>query len=80
MSRTKKGEKSPGHDYWGKRKALGYGDHGTKGKRVGIQKERAELKREVPKPCEHCFDDCTEEKDCGCDCHYEGIGRGFRPI
>lgn len=46
MSRTKKGTKSPGHDYWGKR-PLKFGDHGTKGKRVGIQRERAIEKRKL---------------------------------
>lgn len=40
MSRTKKGKKPCGWDYWGKR-PLGMGDHGTRGKRVGIKKERA---------------------------------------
>lgn len=49
MSRTKKGEKGPGWDYWGKRKALGMGGKGTKDKRVGIQKERAALKKELAK-------------------------------
>lgn len=24
--------------------------------------------------CRHCFKECTWDKDCGCDCHYEGIG------
>lgn len=43
MSRTKKGKKGAGYEYWGKR-PLGFGDHGTKGKRVGIQKERAASK------------------------------------
>lgn len=44
MSRTKKGKKGPGFDYWGKR-PIGMGDHGTKGKRAGIQKERAKAKQ-----------------------------------
>lgn len=43
MSRTKKGKKSPGWDYWGKR-PLGFGAQGTKNKRDGIQRERAQLK------------------------------------
>jgi hypothetical protein len=46
MSRTKKGKKPPGHDYWGKR-PLSFGDHGTKGKRVGIKIERAKAKQEL---------------------------------
>lgn len=48
MSRSKKGKKPPGYDYWGKR-PLGYGDHGTKGKRVGIQRERAQEKQKLRK-------------------------------
>lgn len=48
MSRTKKGKKGPGHDYWGRR-PLGLGDHGTRGKRVGIQRERAQGKKELIK-------------------------------
>jgi hypothetical protein len=49
MSRTKKGTKHKWADlYWGKR-PLGYGAQGTKSKRVGIQRERAILKREVKK-------------------------------
>jgi hypothetical protein len=48
MSRTKKGKKSPGWDYWGKR-PIGSGDHGTKGKRSGIQKERAKNKAQERK-------------------------------
>jgi hypothetical protein len=48
MSRTKKGKKPPGYDYWGKR-PLGFGGHGTKGKRDGIQKERAQGKQKTRK-------------------------------
>lgn len=49
MSRTKRNRrKSPGWDYWGKR-PIGMGDHGTKGKRTGIQRERAILKRDLKK-------------------------------
>jgi hypothetical protein len=48
MSRTKKGKKSPGYDYWGKR-PLGFGDHGTRGKRIGIKKERAIAKQKFVK-------------------------------
>lgn len=46
MSRTKKGKKSPGYDYWGRR-PLGFGDHGTRGKRVGIKRERAASKQNL---------------------------------
>lgn len=48
MSRTKKGKKAPGYDYWGKR-PLGMGDHGTKGKRLGLKKERAIAKQKLHK-------------------------------
>jgi hypothetical protein len=46
MSRTKKGSKKPGWDYWGKR-PIGLGASGTAAKRTGIQKERAAKKRAV---------------------------------
>lgn len=48
MARTKKGKKPVGWDYWGKR-PIGMGATGTENKRLGIQKERAILKREVKK-------------------------------
>ena len=48
MSRTKKGKKPIGFDYWGKR-PIGGGANGTKNKRDGIQKERAATKRETKK-------------------------------
>jgi hypothetical protein len=48
LSRTKKGKKSPGWDYWGKR-PLGFGDSGTKGKRIGLKKERALAKQKLIK-------------------------------
>ena len=44
MSRTKKGSKSPGWDYWGKR-PIGQGANGTKNKRIGIKRERQQLKK-----------------------------------
>lgn len=48
MSRTRKGKKSPGWEYWGKRPLNNTGcDGGTKNKRIGIKKERAMLKREL---------------------------------
>ncbi|MCX9024635.1 MAG: hypothetical protein OIN85_00900 [Candidatus Methanoperedens sp.] len=46
MSRTKKGKKGAGWEYWGKRPLRG-GGRGTKGKRDGIQVERAKLKRQT---------------------------------
>lgn len=53
MSRTKKGSKPPGWDYWGKR-PLGYGAAGRpknkrKEKQEQKQRERAILKRELKK-------------------------------
>lgn len=48
MTRTKKGQKPVGWDYWGKR-PIGLGANGTKAKRVGIKKERSKLKREIKK-------------------------------
>lgn len=54
MSRTKKGAKGPGWDYWGKREGLGLGAGGRpsgkrKAKQIGIQRERAMAKRELKK-------------------------------
>lgn len=48
MSRTNKGKKGPGNDYWGKR-PLGMGDHGTRDKRIGIKKERAQARQKLHK-------------------------------
>lgn len=48
MSRSKKGKKSPGWDYWGKR-PIGSGANGTKAKRIGIKRERAKLKAAAKK-------------------------------
>lgn len=55
MSRSKKGQKPCGWDYWGKR-PLGMGDHGTKGKRIGIKKERTKNKEQARKEFEKDFD------------------------
>lgn len=50
MSRTKKGKKGPGHEYWGKRPLrAAHPGGGTKNKRVAIQRERAIGKRSVAK-------------------------------
>ena len=46
MARTKKGKRSPGSEYWGKRPLYGC-DSGTKGKRIGIKKERAKLSEKL---------------------------------
>jgi len=51
LSRTKRGKKPCGWDYWGKR-PLGYGAGGKpkskrKDKQEGIQRERSILKREL---------------------------------
>lgn len=54
MSRTKKGKKPVGWDYWGKR-PLGFGAGGqnkAKEKQEGIQRERAIKKRELRKEAE----------------------------
>lgn len=48
MSRTRKGKKPSGWDYWGKR-PIGMGAHGTKEKRIGIKRERAILKEQALK-------------------------------
>jgi len=48
MSRSKKGTKPPGADYWGTR-PIGMGANGTKEKRVGIKKERAKNKAKLLK-------------------------------
>lgn len=52
MSRTKKGTKAPGNEYWGRREGLKYGATGKpKSKRAekqaGKQRERAILKRKL---------------------------------
>jgi hypothetical protein len=53
LSRTERGRKPPGWDYWGRREGLGLGAGGRRGKkkekRNGIQRERAILKRELKK-------------------------------
>lgn len=48
MTRTKKGKKPVGWDYWGKR-PFGFGASGTKDKRIGLKKQRAALKIEIRK-------------------------------
>lgn len=48
MSRTIKGKKPCGWDYWGRR-PIGGGSVGTKNKRVGIKIERAKAKQELTK-------------------------------
>jgi hypothetical protein len=51
MSRTKKGKKPPGWDYWGKRPlelgAFGRPKNKRKAKQEQIQRERSILKREL---------------------------------
>ena len=48
MARTNKGKKSPGSEYWGKRPLYG-SDSGTKGKRLGLKRERAQTKQKLLK-------------------------------
>lgn len=50
MSRSKKGKKAPGTEYWGSREITKGGpssSSGTQDKRIGIQKERANSKRNL---------------------------------
>lgn len=50
MSRSKKGAKAPGWDYWGKRPLDKNSPvPGTKGKRIGVKRERSALKRDTTK-------------------------------
>jgi hypothetical protein len=46
MSRTRKGAKGPGHEYWGKRRGGGF-DPGRDSKRAIHGLERADAKEEV---------------------------------
>ena len=45
MSRTKKGKKSPGIDYWGKRAMSGCCGHGKEIKKITSGKERVATKK-----------------------------------
>lgn len=45
MSRTKKGKKSSGHDYWGKRAMSGNCGHGKIVKKLTHGKERTETRK-----------------------------------
>jgi hypothetical protein len=76
MSRTKKGSKSPGQEYWGKRPLnLGCTDQDRKNKRIGVQMERAILKRELAKlPQEPDYDEQEYEPHC------EDCAKGVCPI
>jgi len=49
MSRTKKGAKGPGYEYWSRRPAKGCVDPGKKNKVVTHRLERAAAKRELDK-------------------------------
>lgn len=66
MARTKKGKKSPGHEYWGKRPVgWSYGHSRNGGKQIGSQRERAILKRELSKePHEPEYDEQEYEPYC----------------
>lgn len=62
MSRTKRGKKPCGWDYWGKR-PLGYGAGGkdkAKEKQIGIQRERSINKRNTQKEIEQAFQDISD--------------------
>ncbi len=67
MSKTKKGSKGPGHEYWGKRPLnQGCTDQGRANKRIGLQIERAILKAELAKlPQEPYYDERECEDPCG---------------
>jgi len=45
MSRSKKGSKSPGHDFWGKRAMSGSCGYGKIVKKITSGKERAATKK-----------------------------------
>jgi len=45
VSRSKKGKKSPGHDYWGKRPLSGNCGHGPEIKKITHKIERAQEKQ-----------------------------------
>lgn len=47
MSRTKKGKKSPGYDYWGKRALSGDCGHGAEVKQMTHKIERARAKQDL---------------------------------
>jgi hypothetical protein len=49
MSRTKKGAKGPGYEYWSRRPAKGCIDPGKSNKTVTHRLERAAAKRELDK-------------------------------
>ena len=49
MSRTKKGAKGPGYEYWSRRPAKGCVDPGKRNKTVTHRLERAAAKRELDK-------------------------------
>ncbi|MNK29197.1 hypothetical protein D3C87_475880 [compost metagenome] len=46
MSRTKRGSKGPGYEYWGKRPPSGHHAPGAKAKRVTHKAERQQGKRD----------------------------------
>lgn len=49
MSRTKKGKKGAGHDYWGKRALSGDCGFGSVVKKLTHKKERAQQKQMISK-------------------------------
>jgi len=49
MSRTKKGAKGPGYEYWSRRPAKGCVDPGKENKAVTHRLERAAAKRQLNK-------------------------------
>lgn len=64
MSRTKKGSKSPGYDYWGKRALSGNCGYGPEVKKLTHKIERAQAKqallKEPREPEFHPEEDTTD--------------------
>lgn len=83
MSRTKKGAKGPGYEYWGKRRGSGL-PHGRSGKDIYHGQERADAKRELlkeprtPVYSSEEYVGCDPEGECDCapDEILEEIGEG----
>ncbi len=47
MSRTRKGSKGPGHEYWGRRPSKGCTDPGRETKTITHRQERRIAKRDI---------------------------------
>lgn len=75
MSRTRKGSKGSGYEYWSKRPMAG-ANHGAKTKRLTHKLERLEAKQDIEEQvADHAHaDDCREcqEIDEALYCHHYG--------